>query len=224
MKKVYGYIYLIRNTVNGKVYVGLTTKDFDSRYRKNLLTTHNPHLKASILKYGEDKFEVIKDLAVAYSKEELDELEKHYIKEFDSMNPEKGYNKTEGGHSGKWSEEAKKKQSERNRGEGNPRYGVHLDEETKRKISLSVTKSITGKGNPMYGKKHTEETKRLMSEKRKKRVKCNTGETFDSIMEATEWCGLKDASSIGRCCRGRVKSAGKHPVTGEKLVWEFVDQ
>lgn len=45
---------------------------------------------------------------------------------------------------------------------------------------------------------------------------------FPSVPEATKWCGLKSTSNIKDCCRGLVKSAGKHPITGEKLKWEYI--
>lgn len=32
MNKPYGWIYKITNTINGKVYIGLTTEGFDKRY------------------------------------------------------------------------------------------------------------------------------------------------------------------------------------------------
>ena len=55
------------------------------------------------------------------------------------------------------------------------------------------------------------------------KVRCkNTGELFNNNKEAGEWCGLKNGNSIGRCVRGGAKSAGKHPITGEKLTWEYV--
>ena len=28
-------------------------------------------------------------------------------------------------------------------------------------------------------------------------------------------------SQITKCCKGKAKSAGKHPITNEKLVWEY---
>ena len=59
-----------------------------------------------------------------------------------------------------------------------------------------------------------------------KLVKClETGQIFSSTTEAAKWCGLKSSSPIRDYCRGveRVKSAGKHPQTGEKLHWQYVD-
>jgi hypothetical protein len=45
------------------------------------------------------------------------------------------------------------------------------------------------------------------------------------MMDAARWCGLTNSSSIGQVCNktGKRKTAGKHPVTKEKLLWEFVN-
>lgn len=59
-----------------------------------------------------------------------------------------------------------------------------------------------------------------------KLVRCiNTGEIFHSIADAARWAGIKSKSTISHCCMGvnHYKSAGKHPVTGEKLKWEYVE-
>lgn len=114
-KEIYGYIYKIRNTVNEKVYIGLTTKCFDRRYsangegiervynyyvyqRKNE-QYYNKHLLRSIEKYGFEAFEVIKEFDIAYSEEELKEKEKYWIKFYKSNDINYGYNRTEGGDS-----------------------------------------------------------------------------------------------------------------------------
>lgn len=58
----------------------------------------------------------------------------------------------------------------------------------------------------------------------KKKVKCiNTNETFLCLEDAKNWCGLVSRERISSCALGKVQSAGKHPVTGEKLYWEYVD-
>ena len=116
------------------------------------------------------------------------------------------------------------------RGEGNPFYGKHHTEESKQKISESRKGQCSGEKHPFYGKHHSDESKQAISEKRQgkggKKVRCvNTGEIFDCMMDAARWCGLKTSSSIGQVCNktGKQKTAGKHPITGEKLIWEFVD-
>lgn len=145
----------------------------------------------------------------------------------------------------KHSEETKQLWSEQRKGEGNPNYGKHWDDEHKRKISESVSKTIAGEGNPMYGRKHSEEAKKKMSKKAKerkhseetkkkmsearqgkdngnsKRVIClETNEIFDTISKAKAW---SNASAIGQCCLGNVKYSGKHPETGEKLHWMYYE-
>lgn len=56
-------------------------------------------------------------------------------------------------------------------------------------------------------------------------VKClNTGEIFPSLKTAAQWCGLQCVNRITLACQGKQTSAGKHPVTGEKLQWEYFKQ
>jgi len=52
------------------------------------------------------------------------------------------------------------------------------------------------------------------------RVIClTTGEVFDSQREASRKYNIKCSSSISGCCNGRKEYAGRHPETGERLVW-----
>ena len=85
-EEVYGVVYKITNIINRKVYIGVSTlvdegteNAFINRYNNNILNTHNEHLKNSMNKYGIENFEVNPVLDVAYSQEELDELEDIYI-------------------------------------------------------------------------------------------------------------------------------------------------
>ena len=50
----------------------------------------------------------------------------------------------------------------------------------------------------------------------------NTGEIFVSYKEAAKWAGLKDVANIIRCTKGERQTAGKHPVTGERLKWKKI--
>ncbi len=57
-----------------------------------------------------------------------------------------------------------------------------------------------------------------------KKVICmNTGEIFSGTREAQEKTGV-DHGGISRCCRKIYKTSGKHPITGEKLVWRYLDE
>ena len=173
--EVYGIIYLIRNKVSGKCYVGQTQeeKGFDYRYyysgegiervynyHKSLREhnrSYNEHLLRSIEKYGFEAFEVNKCLDYAFSLEELNIKEKVYIQLYDSL--KNGYNETLGGDGTEGrphSEETRQKISE-------ARKGKHHSEETRQKIS----EANKGGNHPMYGKYHTEETKQKMSKIKK---------------------------------------------------------
>jgi len=55
-----------------------------------------------------------------------------------------------------------------------------------------------------------------------KQVIClTTGEIYDSIKEASNKYSI---NGISMCCRKVKKSAGKHPTTGEKMVWMFYNE
>ena len=122
-------IYAIRNKVNNKLYIGQTTdkNGFNGRYNYNILKrTHNEHLKRSIEKYGIDNFEIDEEFDIAYSKEELDKLEDMYIKIYNTIDKNCGYNNRYGGTHGKMTEERKQKQSESMRGDKNPFYNERV--------------------------------------------------------------------------------------------------
>ena len=80
-----------------------------------------------------------------------------------------------------------------------------------------VSNSKKGRNNPMYGKNYGKNP-------RARRVQCvTTGKVFSTIKEASEYYLLGNKTDISACCKGKLKSAGKHPVTGEKLVWKYID-
>lgn len=190
-KQVYGYIYMIRNKINGKIYFGKTENDFHTRYGSNIAShASNEHLKRSIKKYGIENFEINEQFDIAYAEDDLWDLEDMYICIYNCLDPRYGYNKRRSGRNHKgngkfneeickkiseakkgvtFNEETKKLWSEQRSGKGNSNYGKHWDDEHKRKISESVSKAITGEGNPMYGRKQSEETKKKISEKAKGR-------------------------------------------------------
>lgn len=184
MKK-YGIIYLIRNKVNGKMYIGQTIekKGFKGRYghghgkgatrcylhhlyNKENNRDYNKHLLNSFEKYGVENFEVDEEFDIAYSQEELDKLERLYINIYNVRNRAYGYNNKEGGSHGKHSEESKKKMSDKAKlrtGEKNSFFGKHHSEETKKRIS----EAKRGKESWNKGKSFSEESRRKMSEARK---------------------------------------------------------
>ena len=108
------HVYLIQNVVNGKCYVGQTTQPLNSYFSKTLYKglsgeTGKPYLYNAIRKYGKNAF-TIRILYTATTREELDIVEKSYIKLFGTQNRELGYNVMAGGTNGQiHAEETKQK-------------------------------------------------------------------------------------------------------------------
>lgn len=48
-------------------------------------------------------------------------------------------------------------------------------------------------------------------------------EVFNCIKYAQDKYGI-NRGSISQCIKGKLKSAGKHPITGEKLTWELIEK
>ena len=92
-------IYSITNVVTGDMYIGQTIQDFEKRWKSHISALNrgnhdNEYLQRSWNKYGEDAF---KFKAIHYCDELdiLNDLEKYYIKKYDTYN--NGFNMTEGG-------------------------------------------------------------------------------------------------------------------------------
>lgn len=94
-----GVIYLITNTVNGKLYVGQTIKKLSHRWNLHkaqaLRGKSSQAVHRAIVKHGPENF-TIKAILTA-PEDQLDVHEVRLIKEYDSMHPSKGYNMTPGG-------------------------------------------------------------------------------------------------------------------------------
>jgi group I intron endonuclease len=138
-----GEIYLIRNKVNGKGYVGQASKYVGKnnqtwgtvgRWKSHLreafqdVRDHCVLLNNALRKYGEDAFEVTK--LCECDSHEMNDMEVAYIDEHNTLTPH-GYNSRQGGSNGKASEESRQKMSDFQKNRP-PRT-----EETMRKISQS---------------------------------------------------------------------------------------
>lgn len=91
-------LYMHRNILNNKVYIGITKQSPPSkRWHNGEGYIKNKHFYNAIQKYGWNKgFEHL-ILEENLTKEEACLKEKQKISEFDSLNPEKGYNLVDGG-------------------------------------------------------------------------------------------------------------------------------
>ena len=97
MYSKWGRVYMFKNKINGKVYIGKTI-NWKGRERGHKNSAKNPkyYFGRALRKYGWDNFErdcLIDDVP----EEDLDDLETEYIKFYNSKNPAFGYNETEGG-------------------------------------------------------------------------------------------------------------------------------
>ena len=99
-----GYIYIIKNTVKNKVYIGQTSQSLKTRFNEHINCSRAINLETldfmykyklynAFRKYGVDKFYI--ELIEECDNELLNEKEKYYINYFNSFKG--GYNSTLGG-------------------------------------------------------------------------------------------------------------------------------
>ena len=93
-----GFIYIIRNTVNDKVYIGQTRVTVEQRWREHLRHAQygDQLINRAMKKHGIDKF-YIETLEIC-DIDSLDEREMYYIDLYDSTDKSKGYNVSIGGN------------------------------------------------------------------------------------------------------------------------------
>lgn len=222
-------IYKHENKINGKIYIGQTTQSLADRSGhdgKGYYHCQKVFAK-EIEEYGWDNFthEIIEEVD---NRELANERERYWIDFYDSTNPDKGYNRETGGLSGcKVSKEVCEERSQRYMGKGNPRYGKHCNEETKKKIGDSHRIKYLGEGNPMYGKTHTEKVRERLRQFNLehnhefhyiKSVYCiTTNILFPSIKSAKKY--YNTAPHIGEVCTGKRQYCGKYK--GEQLKWKY---
>jgi len=173
------FVYKYTNEINGKVYVGITTRTVEIRHKEHLKKINDNYVfHRALKKYGANNFK----LEVLRECKDLDELkvvEMFYIKELSSfINAENsnGYNMTFGGegtvgfkHSVKTRLNFSIAKKELYKNSIHPAIGVHHTEERKLKQRIRMIGKYCGDRNHYYGKKHSEETKAIMSKKAKKR-------------------------------------------------------
>ena len=118
-----GYVYIIYNDVNDKVYIGETLQKISTRFKQHLQMAfrekrkYDTHLFRAMRKYGKEHF-FIKELDKVIGadrnqvKKEIQKLEVLYVKKYNSF--KKGYNCNSGGGKGARipSEEIRQKERE----------------------------------------------------------------------------------------------------------------
>jgi len=205
---IYGIIYKATLKLDGRIYIGQTTKQLKKRISEHKNASKKPkfdHFHNAIKKYGFDNFEweIIEE---CYSKEELNLEEDKFINLFGTRKPEKGFNLKSGGNFGKHSEETKQIISEGKKGHKNGMYGKtswnkgkKLSEQHKNNIKTKFKK-----GNVPWNKGKTGLQKRtIITKKTKEKIsKANSGENngmsklnWEKIREIRD---LYDNTDIGR--------------------------
>lgn len=233
MDKICG-IYCIENINNNKKYIGQSVNIYKRwRTHKSNLNQHrhvNDYLQRAWDKYGENcfRFYILEVCDIL----QLDEFEIKYIEQFDTTNIQSGYNLNTGGNGNPSPSEYVRQKMRDNHadvsGENNPNYGKHMSDDIKQKM-VANRNTPKGENHVNYGKTFSEETKAKMranhadfsgsNHPKRRPVYCpELDREFWGAKEVELELGI-DATYIAACLRGRQKSAGKHPITGENLHW-----
>lgn len=208
-------VYQHKNKINGKIYIGITSRNPEERWGSNGCNYKtSPHFYSAIQKYGWDNFEH-NILFTNLTKEQACLKEQELIKEFNSMNREYGYNSTSGGEIFTMNEETKQKISQSMMGNKNG-LGHVCTEEKKQKISEAqkgrkFTEEHKQKLSDAAKNRHvpcSEEKKKTLSQNypHKKQVYC---EELDMIYESVQECSRQlgiPATNISKLCNGRGKT------------------
>ena len=101
-------VYIHKNKINGKIYVGQTCQDPKKRWDCGRGYETSPKFFNAILKYGWDNFEHI-ILYQNLSQNEANQIEIQLIKQYKTQDENFGYNITSGGNNYQHREETKKK-------------------------------------------------------------------------------------------------------------------
>lgn len=194
-------VYKHTNTVNGKVYIGITSQNTRIRWNRGWGYQYCPHFWKAIQKYGWDSFnhEILMD---GLTKEEAEAWEVKLIAEYHSADYALGYNLSSGGKgTGKHSEETKEKI-------GNARRGAHHTEEAKRKMSEAhLGKELSAE--------HIEKLKTAQFGAKHHRARAVHQYTldgefvdrFDCIRDAARKFNIPN-QNISKCCQGKRSYAG----------------
>jgi len=135
-------VYLHRNKINGKVYIGQTHyKNPIRRWGHQGNGYCNQPFYQAIQKYGWDNFEHI-ILEDNIPESLITERESYWIQYYHATNPQYGYNIMDGSS---WSLEMRQKASEN--------WDLYNNREEKRELMIYLNKTLdrTGKNNSMYG-------------------------------------------------------------------------
>lgn len=208
---------------NGKVYIGVTHQKPENRWNGGNGYKSNIHFYNAIRKYGWRNF-THEILAIGLTEEEAIKMETDLIAMYDSANKQHGYNVALGGHN--LSEESRKKigLTRKERGIIPPNKGKKWPEETRKKISESLTgrryhvsdearenirQAKIGEKNPNYGRSLTWTIEARLKKVQRAVVQIKGDQVirYDSAVIAGKETGIT-SGNICRACQGKRKTAG----------------
>lgn len=213
------HVYLIKNSENDKMYVGVTTKGYEHRFSNHKYQSRKngrcSALYAAMRKHGDEKFSV-ELLEVCHSFEHMNERERHWIKELDTMSPN-GYNLTDGGDAGVLVPESMEKVrakligkpiSEKTRQAvidswNNPESRARRLESIKEAMNRPEVKEQTG-ARQRGVKKSASHVAALRKAKAVKVLCVSTGHVFDAMTDAVQWVrglGVYTKANNAKICR-----------------------
>ncbi len=196
-------VYMHKNKINGKVYIGITKQKVKERWQNGLGYRNCSLFYNSIKKYKWKNFEHI-ILFTNLTKEEAEQKEIELIKYYKSNCRKYGYNIENGGHCNIMSEETKEKIRKK-------AIGRKMSDDFKEKCRINNT-----------GKKVSQKTKDKMSKSQlgKHSIKTNQYDldgnyikTWNSAREAAKYYNI-DEGNITQCCRKRSKSCNN-------FIWRY---
>lgn len=201
-------IYCIRNTINGKVYVGqgqyVARRLYEHKYHLERNSDKATALQRAINKYGLDNFEF--SVLEMCSLEVINEREIFWIAELDSHNKNHGYNLSTGGESGL---RGYKFPPEFGQTISRIKKAQHkvLTDEHKAKISAfhkgrkkpdgmgaRLSAAISGVNHWNWGKTASEESRKKMSESRSGTKNVHFGKKLGG---ASKYFGVSKSTSKG---------------------------
>lgn len=207
-------VYMHKNKINGKVYIGTSRQQpIKRRWRQGSTYKECSKFYKDIQKYGFDNFEHI-ILFENLNQKEAFSKEIELIKKYDSIN--NGYNILKGGNLSNtgihFTQEHKQKIGFANKGKKNGMYGKKLSQKRKDEISKKSREQWL---NKEFREKIIHITKYEKNHFRK--VIClETNEIFFSIADASRKYNLH-VQNIIKCCKGERNTCGN-------LHWRYYEE
>lgn len=233
-----GKIYIIKNNINQKNYIGKTSREIKARYREHIHRdiNNNQPIHRAMLKYGIENFsiEVLEDSIPTL--ELLNEREQYWINKYNSLVPY-GYNLNPGGDGGicyhnigdYWAKADKKVFIEHQRKANKASqdfFKTHpeeFDKAQRKRIQGSLQWRIN---NPELAKQQQKEITEKAAQKNSipiEKYDLTTGETLETFASASEASKITgtDASTIRKCCNKKLKGCTDKR-DGRKYGWRNI--